>query len=53
MHGRALAKERFSIDTTVRALKHLLVRHCRVHPPQEARAFDPGLRSGFWSRFFP
>lgn len=41
--ARELAVERFSTETTVRALKHLLIRHGRVLPPPRALALEPGL----------
>ncbi len=51
--GHAAATERFAIERTVNALKHLLVRRCRVAVPKGACEFDPELRAGWWSRFFP
>jgi glycosyltransferase involved in cell wall biosynthesis len=50
--GREHAATNFSIESTTRALKHLLVKHAGVKPPSEAYALDPALPRGWLSRFF-
>ena len=50
--GRGVAEEKFSIEKTTRALKHLLVDRCGVRPPPVARGIDPALTGNWWSRFF-
>ena len=42
--ARTRASQAFSISTTVRRLKHLLVGYGRVSPPVEAVAADPDLK---------
>ena len=49
--GKNAAREKFSLEKTVRELKHLLVTRARVSPPAIARAFDPALPPiSPWSR---
>ena len=48
-HGTAVAK--FSLESTTRTLKHLLIRHAGVVPPVRARELDPTLPRGFLSRW--
>ena len=50
--GRETAVERFAVEKTTSALKHLLVRRCGVRAPAAARAFDPPLSHGWWTRLF-
>lgn len=50
--GRGTAINKFSIESTTRALKHLLVRRAGVKPPPEARALDETLPRSFLSRWF-
>ena len=50
--GRDLAVEKFAIEKTTRALKHLLVRRCGVPVPAAAREFDATLSRGWWARWF-
>jgi hypothetical protein len=37
------AVEKFSIETTTRELKHLLIQHALVTPPASALAADPHI----------
>ncbi len=49
--GRQSAEEKFSIENTTRALKHLLVEHAPVAAPPAAQQLDPTLsRGGLWRR---
>ena len=41
--ARQTARAKFAIAETTRALKHLLVRHAQVTPPDEAQRLDPDL----------
>ena len=50
--GRQSAVEKFAIEKTTGALKHLLVRRCGVPAPPAARALDPALRRSWWARLF-
>ena len=50
--GRCVAEEKFSIEKTTSALKHLLVDRCGVRPPRAAREIDPALTGNWWSRLF-
>ena len=50
--GRASAVEKFAIEKTTSALKHLLVRRCGVRPPPSASTLDPALKLGWWARLF-
>ena len=50
--GRQVAVEKFSIEKTTSALKHVLVDRCRVPPPPAAREIDPALSGNWWSRLF-
>jgi colanic acid/amylovoran biosynthesis glycosyltransferase len=52
VRGRESAVEKFAIEKTVGALKHLLVRRCGVRPPVSARQLDPLLGRPWWARFF-
>ena len=50
-HGRVSAREKFAIELTTGALKHLLVQRAAVAIPEAARSSDPSLRQrGFRSR---
>lgn len=52
-HGRAAAREKFAVEKTTAALKELLVKRCRVHPPRRALELDPSLRvPGLWARLW-
>jgi glycosyltransferase involved in cell wall biosynthesis len=49
--GRQAAREKFAIENTTRALKHLLVAHAPVDPPVDALRLDATLRpAGLWQR---
>jgi len=50
--AKGTAINKFGIETTTRALKHLLVRHAGVRPPREARALDSTLPRSIWRRWF-
>ena len=50
--GRDLAVEKFAVEKTTGALKHLLVRRCGVRPPPSASKRDPTLARGWWARLF-
>jgi glycosyltransferase involved in cell wall biosynthesis len=51
--GRASAREKFAVENTTRALKHLLVRHAPVDPPARALELDATLsRPGFFARLW-
>lgn len=50
--GRESAVQKFAIENTTSALKHLLVRRCGVTPPPAALDLDPTLPRGWWSRLF-
>ena len=50
--GRESAIEKFAIEKTTKALKHLLVRRCGVRPPLSANELDPALTRGWWARLF-
>ena len=41
--GRASAVAKFSVETTTRQLKHLLIQHAGVIPPAAALALDPEM----------
>jgi glycosyltransferase involved in cell wall biosynthesis len=51
-HGKGTAINKFSIETTTRALKHLLVHRAGIKPPKEARALDKTLPQSFLGRWF-
>ena len=42
-HGRVAAEEKFAVEKTTRALKHLLVERGRLDVPEAARDADPTL----------
>lgn len=49
--GRVTAVDRFSIEKTTAALKHLLIRRAGIATPGKASELDPGLPSpSFWTR---
>lgn len=52
MRGHGTAVTHFSIESTTRALKHLLVKIAGVTPPAQARELDPSLPRGLLSRLF-
>ncbi len=53
MRGREAAVEKFAVEKTTSALKHLLVSHCGVRAPGAAMTFDSSLPRSWWSRIFP
>jgi colanic acid/amylovoran biosynthesis glycosyltransferase len=48
-HARATAREKFAIEKTTSALKHLLVERAGVAPTADARRADPMLRAVRWT----
>ena len=50
--ARQSAVEKFAIEKTTGALKHLLVNRCGVRAPLTAREFDPSLAREWWARLF-
>ena len=50
--ARQFAEQTFAIEKTTGALKHLLVRRCKVRAPAAACAADPDLDRGWLARLF-
>lgn len=50
--ARQAAVEKFAIEKTTNALKHLLVDRCGVRAPLSARELDATLKGRWWTRFF-